>query len=194
MQDLERLKAKVMAKGEHEIKKPIVMPDVFKGDIEEDWEDWIKSFKTCAEINSWDDNLMCKCLGVRVKGTAYKVYQDLETAVKLDWKELCKTLEKWFKTVKQPQFYKTQFLGLKQEQNETILDLSNKIRTLARKAYPEIDAQLHDELARDQFVRALTKVDMTLKLHHNMPDTLDDAIRMAIDWQTVEIDVRKEKR
>ena len=137
MQDLERLKAKAMAKGEHGIKKPIVMPDVFKGDIEEDWEDWIKSFKACAEINSWDDNLNCKLLGVRVKGTAYKVYQDLETAVKLDWKELCKTLEKRFKTVKQPQFYKTQFLGLKQEQYETILDLGNKIRTLARKAYPE---------------------------------------------------------
>lgn len=191
MQDLERLN---MAEGEHGIKKPIVMPDVFKGDIEEDWEDWIESFKACADINSWDDNLKCKFLGVRVKGTAYKVYQDLETAVKLDWKELCKTLEKRFKTVKQPQFYKTKFLGLKQEQNETILDLGNKIRTLARKAYPEIDAQLRDELARDQFVRALTNIDMTLKLRHNMPDTLDDAIRMAIDWQTVEIDVRKDKK
>jgi hypothetical protein len=78
---------------------------------------------------------------------------------------------------------------LKQEQYETILDLGNKIRTLARKAYPEIDAQLRDELAR-----ALTKVDMTLKLRHNMPDILDDAIRMAIDWQTVEIDVRKDKK
>ena len=133
-------------------------------------------------------------LGVRVKGTAYKVYQDLETAVKLDYKELCKTLEKRFKTVKQPQFYKTKFLGLRQEQNEIILDLGNKIRTLARKTYPEIDAQLRDELARDQFVRVLTNVDMTLKLRHNIPDTLDDAIRMAIDWQTVEIDVRKEKR
>ena len=108
------------------------------------------------------------------------MYQDLETAVKLDCKELCKTLEKRFKTVKQPQFYKTKFLGLKQEQNEIILDLGNKIR--------------RDELARDQFVRVLTNVDMTLKLRHNMPDTLDDAIRMAIDWQTVEIDVRKEKR
>lgn len=140
------------------------MPDVFKGDIEEDWEDWIESFKACADINIWDDTLKCNFLGVRVKGTAYKVYQDLETAVKLDWKELCKTLEKRFKTVKQPQFYKTKFLGLKQEQNGTILDLGNKIRTLARKAYPEIDAQLRDELARDQFVRALSNVDMTLKL------------------------------
>ena len=81
MQDVERLS---MAEREHGIKKPIVMPDVFKGDIEEDWEDWIESFKACAEINSWDNNLKCKLLGVRVKGTAYKVYQDLETAVKLD--------------------------------------------------------------------------------------------------------------
>jgi hypothetical protein len=121
------------------------------------------------------------------------VCHDFET-VKLDCKELCKTLEKRFKTVKQPQFYKTKFLGLKQEQNEIILDLGNKIRTLARKTYSEIDAQLRDELARDQFVRVLTNVDMTLKLRHNMPDTLDDAIRMAIDWQTVEIDVRKDKR
>ena len=191
MQDVERLS---MAEREHGIKKPIVMPDVFKGDIEEDWEDWIESVKAYAEINSWDNNLKCKLLGVRVKGTAYKVNQDLETAVKLDCKVLCKTLEKRFKTVKQPQFYKTKFLGLKQEQNEIILDLGNKIRTLARKTYPEIDAQLRDELARDQCVRVLTNVDMTLKLRHNIPDTLDDAIRMAIDWQTVEIDVRKEKR
>jgi hypothetical protein len=73
---------------------------------------------------------------------------------------------------------------LKQERNETILDLGNKIRTLARKAYPKIDAQLRDNFARDQFVRALTNIDMTLKLRHNMPDSLDEAIQMAIDWQT----------
>ena len=66
MQDLERLN---MAEGEQGIKKPIVMPDVFKCDIKEDWEDWIESFKACAEINSWDDNLKCKFLGVREKGT-----------------------------------------------------------------------------------------------------------------------------
>jgi hypothetical protein len=47
---------------------------------------------------------------------------------------------------------------------------------------------------RDELARALTKVDMTLKLRHNMPDILDDAIRMAIDWQTVKIDVRKDKK
>ena len=83
---------------------------------------------------------------------------------------------------------------MEQEQNETIPDLGNRIRTLARKAYPEIDAQLRDYFARNQCVRALTNVDITLKLRHNMPDTLDDPIRMAIYFQTVEIDVRKDKK
>jgi len=77
--------------------------------------------------------------------------------------------------------------------NDTLLELGNRIRTLARKAYPDVEAVLRDELARDQFVRSLDNVDLTLKLRHNMPATLDDAIRMAIDWQTVEVDVRKLK-
>ena len=132
-------------------------------------------------------------MGVRLKNTAYKVYQDLEAGVKTDWTNLCATLEKRFKTTKQPQFYKTKFLTTKQQPNDTILDLGNRIRTLARKAYPTLNAELRDELARDQFVRYLNNVEMTLKLRHNMPATLDDAIRMAIDWQTVELDVRKDK-
>lgn len=132
-------------------------------------------------------------MSVRLKDTAYKVYQDLEQAVKGDWNNLCSTLEKRFKTVKQPQLYKTKFQTTKQLPNDTLLELGNRIRTLARKAYPDVDAVLRDELARDQFVRSLDNVELTLKLRHNIPGTLDDAIRMAIDWQTVEVDVRKLK-
>ncbi|CAC5393515.1 unnamed protein product [Mytilus coruscus] len=174
-------------------KKPVIMPDPFRGEIEEDWKDWLDNFKACAEINGWNDDLKCKFMGVRLKDTAYKVYQDTEAAVKTDWTNLCATLEKRFRTVKEPMFYKTKFNATKQLQGDTLLDLGNKIRKLARKAYPTIEAGLRDELARDQFGRALTNVDMTLKLRHCMPATLDDGIRMAIDWQTVELDFRKDK-
>ena len=33
------------------IKKPVVMPDNFKGEIDEDWQDWLDHFKACADIN-----------------------------------------------------------------------------------------------------------------------------------------------
>lgn len=89
------------------MKNPIVMPDSYKGDLDEDWEDWIANFKACAEINEWDDDLKCKFLGVRMKGTALKVYHDLDAGVKTNWNNLCTTLENRFKTVQQPQFYKS---------------------------------------------------------------------------------------
>ena len=129
------------------IKKPIVMPDPFHGELDEDWEDWIANFKACAEINEWDDGLKCKFLGVRMKRTALKVYQDLDMQIKTDWANLCGTLEKRFRTVQQPQFYKSKFLGIKREHGETIRDLGIRVRTLARRAYPDLDAKLGDELA-----------------------------------------------
>lgn len=173
--------------------KPIIMPDIYRGDVDEDWQDWLDHFKSCAEINGWDNPTKCKFMSVRLKDTAHRVFKDLDDAAKTDWDTLCSTLEKRFKTTKQPQFYKTKFLASRQNPGESPLELGNKIRTLARKAYPTMEAGLRDELARDQFVRSLNNVNMTLKLRHDMPESLDDAIRMAIDWETVEIDVRSDK-
>lgn len=192
MQDLERL---AMAENNPPevagIKKPIVMPDIFKGDVDEDWEEYLEHFESCADINGWDDPTKCKFVSVKLKGNAYKVYKELDTEVKSDWANLCSTLEKRFKTVTQTQHYKTKFLSTAKSRGESLLDLGNRIRSLGRKAYPNLEAKLRDELARDQFVRSLDNLEMTLKIRHQMPETLDDAIRMAIDWQTVEQDVRK---
>lgn len=56
------------------------------------------------------------------------------------------------------------------------------------KAYHEIDVKLRDELAGDQFIKALDNVELALalKLKHSLPKTLDNAIQMAIDWQIAE--------
>ena len=191
MEDLQNL---AMAEENHVgAKKPIIMPDIYKGDIDEEWEDWLEHFNACAEINCWDEATKCRFMGVRLKNNAYKFYKELEAAVKTNCTDLSETLEKRFKTVSQMQYYKTKFQGVAQTAGESLLDLGNKIRTLSRKAYPNLEAKLRDELARDQFVRSLTDVEMTLKLRHQIPGTLDDAIRIAIDWQTVEQDVRKAK-
>ena len=173
------------------VKKPIIMPDIFQGDVEDDWEEYKENFESCAEINGWDEATKCKFMSVRLKGNAYKVFKELDSAVKGNWGDLCDILEKRFKTVTQSQHYKTKFLSTTKSSGESLLDLGNRIRSLARKAYPKLDAIMRDELARDQFVRSLDDIEMTLKIRHQMPATLDDAIRMAIDWQTVEQDVRK---
>lgn len=49
------------------------MPDTFKGEIEEDQQDWLDHFKTCADINSWNGEMKCKYMGMKLNNTAHKV-------------------------------------------------------------------------------------------------------------------------
>lgn len=134
------------------IRKPIVMPDAFHG---EDLEDWISNFEACSDINGWTEQDKCKFLGVLMKGGALRVYIKLENSVKKDWPQLMTTLTSRFKSTREPELCKSQFLSRTKVPNETFLDVGNSIRTLARKAYPTIDNKIRDELARDQFIRAV---------------------------------------
>jgi hypothetical protein len=51
------------------------------------------------------------------------------------------------KTIKQPTIYQTKFLITKQLSRDTPIELRNRIRALARKVYPDVDAVLRNELA-----------------------------------------------
>lgn len=57
------------------------------------------------------------------------------------------SVEKRFKTVSQMQYYRTKFQGVTQTAAESLLDLGNKIRTLSRKAYPNLEAKLRNQFA-----------------------------------------------
>ena len=60
------------------------MPDTFKGEIEEYQQDWLDHFKTCADINSWNGEMKCKYMGMKLNNTAHKVNLDLKQTVKGD--------------------------------------------------------------------------------------------------------------
>ncbi len=125
-----------------------------------------------------------------MKGNALKVYVELDNATRQDWASTQEALASRFKTTKEPQLFKSQFLIRKWKPGETLLEFGQSVRTLSRNAYPDLSSAMRDELARDQFIRGIENTEMVLRLRHNLPKTLDDAIRMAIDWQAIENDVR----
>ena len=169
-------------------KRPVVMPDIYTG--EEEWSDWLFQFESCAALNDWDDDLKCKFIIVRLKGTAGKALSDLDTETKKDWKKLRTELGTRFDTTTRPDLYKSEFMGRKRKETESYLELGNSIRTLARKAYPSLSNSVRDELAKDQFLRGLDKTELALKVRHANPKTLDEAIRMTLEWEAVEKDVK----
>lgn len=173
--------------GAAELKRPVIMPDVYNGDDE--WRDWLLQFESCADLNGWDDPTKCKFIFVRLKGTAGRALSDLDDATKANWTTLKGELTKRFDTTTRPDLYKSEFMGRKKKGSETYLELGNAIRTLARKAYPSLSNIVRDELAKDQFLRALDKPELALRVRHANPKTLDEAIRMALEWEAVEKDV-----
>ena len=80
----EHVEAPVAAGGPAELKRPVVMPDVYNGDDE--WRDWLLQFECCGDLNGWDDATKCKFIFVRLKGTAGKALSDLDET-KADWKK-----------------------------------------------------------------------------------------------------------
>jgi len=117
-------------------KCPVVMPDIYTG--EEEWSDWLFQFESCAALNDWDDDLKCKFIIVRLKGTTGKALSDLDTETKKDWKKLTTELGTRFDTTTRPDLYKSEFMGRKKKRDRKLLRMGNSIRTLARKAYPSL--------------------------------------------------------
>ena len=104
-------------------------------------------------------------------------------------KKLKDELTKRFDTTTRPDLYKSELMGRKRKESESYLELGNAIRTLAHKAYPSLSNTVRDELAKDQFLRALDKSELALRVRHANPKTLDEAIRMTLEWEAVERDV-----
>lgn len=156
-------------------KPPIVMPDVYTG--EEEWSDWLFQFESCAALNDWDDDLKCKFIIVRLKGTAGKALSDLVAETKKDWKKLLAELGTRFDTTTRPDLYKSELMGRKKKDTESYLELGNSIRTLARKAYPSLSNAVIDELAKDQYLRGLDKTELALKVRHANHKTLTGGSR-----------------
>ena len=94
-------------------KRPVVIPDIYTG--EEDWSDWLFQLESCASLNDWDDDLKCKFIIVRLKGTAGKALSGLETETKKDWTKLTTEFGTRFDTTTRPDLCKSEFMGGKKK-------------------------------------------------------------------------------
>lgn len=166
------------------IARPLVMPDQYTG--EENWSDWLANFELCASINEWDDKTKASFLAVRLKKTAQQVYRDIPAVSRQDYKQLKEAMTTRFDTTKYTDRYKSEFKFIKRAKDEGLHILANKIRRLAALAYPTIEGELREELARDQFLDALDNREFRLKVRQFRPKKLDEAVEVACEIEAME--------
>eukprot|EP00731_Ephydatia_muelleri_P030185 Em0021g708a len=73
-----------------------------------------------------------------------------------------------------------------QKADENLVTYVGELRVLADKAYPGWSNDQRLQLVRDQFVQGLRSSTVQLRLMKEMPETLDEALKLAIQQESVE--------
>ena len=63
--------------------------------------------------------------------------------------------------------------------------LANDIETLVRRAYTHMPPEVQNELARDQFIRAITPRELCVQTQLMHPSTLQEALELALEREIV---------
>ena len=103
-----------------------------------------------------------------------------------DYKVVIKCLEDFYASVGNELEWQRRFQGRTQKPQEQLLEFVGALRVLADRAYPKWSAEQRKELLRNQFVQGVRSSLVQLKLMKEMPATLEDALTMANQIQTVE--------
>ena len=68
------------------------------------------------------------------------------------------------------------------------------VRTLASRAFPKMAVDQRDLLARDQFIDGLTEDSFRLRVRRSKPTSLDDSIRVALEFEAIDTDTAEQRR
>ena len=147
------------------------------------WEDSLAQFELIVEINPWNDSMKAMYPAVSLLGQAQVVLGDLEPKARKNFAELTNALAARFGTENQQQVYRTALKTCSRQEDKTLPELAQSVRRLTCQAYPEAPQQLWESLAHDHFVDALSNVDMRWRVHQSRPQTLNDALTIAVELE-----------
>ena len=163
-----------------------LLPEVFTNSPQQSWEDWKEDFQAAAAVNVWTDDEKRHVLTLRLRGPAREALRDISEDKKSTFSTLLAALNERFVPPNQAELKRTELRLRRQGPQETVQDFGNVIRSLAIKAYPEMEAKHRDILARDQFLDGLNNGHLRLRTRYGKPSSLKDAVRTALEVQAAE--------
>lgn len=80
---------------------------------------------------------------------------------------------------------RTELTSRQRRPEKPLRALANDIETLARKAYAHMPVDVQNELARDQFIRAMTPRELRIQTQLAHPHSLQEALELAMEREAV---------
>lgn len=162
--------------------KPVIYPDKFDGTSNK-WREYICHFETCASINAWTEEQKAMWLMGCLKGKAASILINHPNRV-WSFDELKTVLNLRFGPARQPNIYLSQLRARKRKSGENLWDLGEVIRDLVSLAYPDVHEHAIGRIQLNSFIDALTSWEMKQYILGRQPNSLENAISFATEWET----------
>ena len=151
-----------------------------------DLELWLKRFELYVrQIGLPEDQWAAELLPL-LDDTAFRVIMQLGLAESTDFGVVTENLMRQFSPKGNELQWQRRLQTRRQQPGEQLVEFAGALRVLADKAYPNWTSGQRGEVLRNQFIQGVSSPSVQLRLMCEMPDTLEGALSLAVQQQSVE--------
>lgn len=163
--------------------QPHVKTPKFSGKA--DWEAFHAQFELLARAAAWSDAVKALQLALCLTDDALACLLLLSPAERDDYDALVGALQRRFGQCTQTGVLRAELTSRQRRPGEPLRALANDIETLARRAYGHMPTDVQNELARDQFIRAVSPRELRIQTQLAHPRSLQEALELAVEREAV---------
>ena len=162
------------------------VPQKFSGDRHSDWNTWYMQFQTVARVNGWTVRDQSSYLALYLTDDALSYYHSLDGATRQGpLQPLVRLLEQRFGAAQNADVLRAEFKSRRQRPTEALSEYCEAIRRIARQAYPAVQRDVQDMLAKDQFLSGIDSREIRVEVRKLNPISLDAALQCALQIEAV---------
>ena len=160
----------------------MVLPEPFSG--ETSWDDWRLHFEDVAEVNSWSADDKLKWLRVRLTGRAQRAFHRLPAESQATYAAATTAMQQRFEPKSRMTRYQAEFDARRKKPTENWADLADDLRSLADKAYPDLQVEARECLALQRYLQQLEQPQVAFGVKQTRPKTVDDAVAATLEMES----------
>lgn len=165
--------------------KPVLLPELFSGGESQNWTEWLEHFQSVAEVNKWvSEEEKLKWLKVRLTGKAQTAFRNFSQDVRGNYGECVKALKKRFDPDSKKELYVAELHTRARQRDEDWASYGDALRTLADKAYGDLEEKARERLALTQFLAHIQNPQVAFGVRQKRPETVEAAVVATIELES----------
>ena len=146
------------------------------------WQAFISVFERNLSRHNLGDILQLDLLESKLSGQAFQAYGQAHTSMDT-YEELKKFLQLRFGTRITPQIRRNELFHMKQRTDETLIEFSSRVKSVAYEGYPEMSTKQRSELEAHAFLQGCQEKTFAerviLNTHLHLDSALNDMVKMV---------------